>query len=255
MNIDRKSALPLYYQLKEVIKEEIDIGKYKPGDRIPSENEFSAMLGISRNTSKQAIADLVSEGILYRVQGKGTFVAEKQSFKGLTETFSFSSEFEPSEFNFTTRVIFAEEIYESKETLEYLKLKESTELFRIQRLRSLNDIPVALQTSYIPRFFCPDLLSYDLSSQSLYDILSREGKASYDYFTEKLTCIKADKYEAELLKVKKGSPVFFLTRKTFTKNDEILEVVRSFMPGDRCEFFFKHGREGSVELNHISGKL
>jgi GntR family transcriptional regulator len=251
MNIDRKSALPLYYQLKEVIKEEIDIGKYKPGDRIPSENEFSAMLGISRNTSKQAIADLVSEGILYRVQGKGTFVAEKRSFKGLTETFSFSSEFQPPEFKFASKVIFAEEIKESKETLEYLKLKESTELFRIQRLRFLNEIPVALQTSYVPKFFCPDLLSYDLAANSLYDILTRTHNITHDYFTEKLTCIKADRYEAELLNIKKGDPVFFLTRKTFTKNDEIIEVVRSFMPGDRCEFFFKHGTEGSVELNHI----
>lgn len=251
MEINRNSKLPLYYQLKEILKEEIDIGKYKPGDRVPSENEFASMLNISRNTSKQAIADLVSEGVLYRIQGKGTFVSEKKMFSGIMETFSFSEEIKNGHMQLTTKVIFAEEIVESKETIQYLKLKESTELFRIQRLRLLNDIPVALQTSYIPKFFCPDLLKYDLSAKSLYDILKDNYSISFSSFTESLSCVKADQYESGYLKVKKDAPLFFLTRKTFTKNDEIIEVVRSFMPGDRCEFSFSHGKQFSLELNHF----
>jgi len=251
MEINRKSALPLYYQLKEIIKEDVDVGKYKPGGRIPSENELCDILSISRNTARQAIADLVSEGILYRVQGKGTFVAEKKIFKGLTDAFSFSSEFKTNGGKLKTKVIFAEKISETKETLEYLKLKESKELFRIQRLRVLNDVPVALQTSYIPKFFCPNLLKYDLSQNSLFDILKNNYNLSFSYFTENLTCVRADRYEAELLKVKKGSPLFLITRKTFNKNDEIVEVARSFMPGDRSEFYFRHGEDSSIELNHI----
>ena len=251
MEINRKSALPLYYQLKEIIKEDVDVGKYKPGEKIPSENELCDILSISRNTAKQAIVDLVSEGILYRVQGKGTFVAEKKIFKGLTDAFSFSSEFKMNGGKLKTKVIFAEKISETKETLEYLKLKESKELLRIQRLRVLNDIPVALQTSYIPKFFCPNLLKFDLSQNSLFDILKENYNLSFSYFTENLTCVRADRYEAELLKIKKGSPLFLLTRKTFNKNDEIVEVARSFMPGDRSEFYFRHGEGLSIELNHI----
>ncbi|MGD8780604.1 MAG: GntR family transcriptional regulator [Ignavibacteria bacterium] len=252
MEIDKKSKLPLYYQLKEILKEEIDVGKYKPGERVPSENELSAMLSISRNTSKQAIADLVSEGILYRVQGKGTFVAERKKFSGVMEAFSFSEELKNDRSVFATKVIFAEEILETKKTLEYLKLKESTELYRIQRLRLVNDIPVALQTSYIPKFFCPSLLEYDLSANSLVDILKEKYNINFSYFTESLACVKADPYESELLEVKKGAPLFFITRKTFSKNDEIIEVTRSFMPGDRCEFYFKHGQEISIELNNLN---
>ncbi len=251
MEIDRKSKLPLYYQLKEILKEEIDVGKYKPGQKVPSENELSAMLGISRNTSKQAIADLVSEGVLYRVQGKGTFVAERKKFTGVMEAFSFSEELKKDDSIFATKVLFAEEIFETKEILEYLKLKESAELFRIQRIRLLNERPVALQTSYIPKFFCPDLLDNDLSANSLFDLLKEKYNIGFSYFTENLACVKADKYESELLQVKKGSPLFFITRKTFTKNDEIIEVARSFMPGDRCEFYFKHSQKTSIELNHI----
>ena len=248
MELNRNSVLPLYYQLKEILKEEIDIGKYKPGERILSENELSALLGISRNTSKQAIADLVSEGILYRIQGKGTFVSEKQLFKAHAESFSFSAEFTSEDAKLITRVIFAEEILESKETIEYLKLKESTKLYRIQRLRLLNDVPAALQTSYIPQYFCKDLLSYDLSHNSLFDILHKNQNICFGYFTENLACGKADKYEAELLKIKKGDPIFFLTRKTFTDKDEIIEVARTFMPGERCEFYFKHGEQVRIDV-------
>lgn len=254
MEINRSSALPLYYQLKEIIKEEIDIGKYKPGERIPSENEFAENLKISRNTAKQAVADLVAEGLLFRIQGKGTFVAEKKIFDGLTDAYSFSAEFKSNGINFSTKVILAEEIFESKASLEYLKLKESTELYRIQRLRLMNDLPVALQTSYIPKFFCPGLLNHNLSKNSLFETLKKDYQLDFSYFTEKLTCIKADQYEADLLKIKKGSPLFLITRKTFTRKDEIIEVARSFLPGDRCEFSFVRGEKLSIELNHISVK-
>ncbi|MDP4190884.1 MAG: GntR family transcriptional regulator [Bacteroidota bacterium] len=252
MKIDRNSALPLYYQLKEILKEEIDLGKYKPGDQIPSENELATILNISRNTAKEAIATLVSEGILYRIQGKGTFVSEKKIFNSLKEDFSFSSEFKTSGPGLVTKVIFAEEIPEVPEMLDYLKLKESTELFRIQRLRMFDNVPFALQTSYIPKFFCPNLLSFNLEERPLFEILKENFEIKFGYFTERLTCVKADKYEAGLLRVKKNEPLFFLTRKTYTQSDEIIEVVRSFMPGDRCEFSFNCGEQVSIELNQKS---
>ncbi|KUO63403.1 hypothetical protein APF79_06435 [bacterium BRH_c32] len=251
MELNRNSVLPLYYQLKEKLKEEIDIGRYNPGDKILSENELSSLLGISRNTCKQAIADLVAEGVLYRIQGKGTFVAEKKIFKGLTESFSFSSDNNSNMAGLVTKVVFAEEIRESKESIEFLKLKESERIYRIQRIRSHNDVPLVLQTSYIPKFFCPTLLKFDLT-QSMYKIMKENFKIDFSYFTENLSCVMADKYEAEKLLIKKGAPLFLLTRKTFTAKNEIIEVARSFMPGDRCEFYFKHGEEISIALNHIT---
>jgi DNA-binding GntR family transcriptional regulator len=82
----------------------------------------------------------------------------------------------------------------------------------------------------------------------LIDILHENPNVSFEYFTENLACGKADKYEAELLKIKRGDPIFFLTRKTFTKKDEIIEVARTFMPGERCEFYFKHGEQVRIDL-------
>jgi GntR family transcriptional regulator, N-acetylglucosamine utilization regulator len=250
MEIDKKSVLPLYYQLKEILKEEIDIGKYKSGDRIPSENELCKKLNISRNTAKQAIASLVTEGILYREQGKGTFVAEKKIFDGLSELFSFSARFSELNGNLKTKIIFTEEIKESKEALKYLNLKKNIDLFRIQRLRLLEDQPISLQTSYIPKQFCKKLLKYDLEKESLINILKEKFGAKFSHFTETISCISADQYEADLLKVKKGSSLFLITRKTLSKNNEIIEFARSFLPGDRCEFYIGPDKEVSIGINN-----
>ena len=75
--LDRNNPKPLYQQLRDVLVDAIDSGRWGPNDKIPSENELSVTYGLSRMTVRSVITDLVREGLLYRVQGKGTFVAEK----------------------------------------------------------------------------------------------------------------------------------------------------------------------------------
>jgi len=251
MEIDKQSVLPLYYQLKEILKEEIDIGKYKPDERIPSENELCDTLKISRNTAKQAITSLVNEGILYREQGKGTFVAKRKVLNGLSELFSFSARFSELNGKLRTKIIFIEEIKESKEAIKYFNLKKNNDLFRIQRLRLLEDKPLSLQTSYIPKQFCKSLLKHDLEQESLINIMKNKFGANFSHFTEKIACVSADQYEADHLKMKKGSPLFLLTRKTYSKNNEIIEFARSFLRGDRCEFNIGHNKDVTIGISNI----
>ncbi|MFO8074735.1 MAG: GntR family transcriptional regulator [Egibacteraceae bacterium] len=73
--LDRDAATPLYVQLTDILRDEIERGLWMPDRKIPSENELHRTYGISRMTARQVIAQLVNEGLLYRVQGKGTFVA------------------------------------------------------------------------------------------------------------------------------------------------------------------------------------
>ena len=73
--LDRNNPKPLYQQLRDVLVDAIDSGRWGPNDKIPSENELSVTYGLSRMTVRSVITDLVREGLLYRVQGKGTFVA------------------------------------------------------------------------------------------------------------------------------------------------------------------------------------
>jgi GntR family transcriptional regulator len=74
--LDRNSSLPLYAQLKTIIKDKVENGEWRSNEMIPSENELASSYGISRMTARSVVTQLVTEGILYRVQGKGTFVCE-----------------------------------------------------------------------------------------------------------------------------------------------------------------------------------
>ena len=76
--LDRNNPKPLYQQLRDVIEEKISSGEWKPNDKIPSENQLSAQYGLSRMTARSVLLDLVKDEKLYRVQGKGTFVAEQK---------------------------------------------------------------------------------------------------------------------------------------------------------------------------------
>jgi len=72
------SAKPLYKQLKDVLKQKITAGEFKPGEALPGERQLMETYGVSRVTVRQAIAELVNEGLLYRQHGKGTFIAPKR---------------------------------------------------------------------------------------------------------------------------------------------------------------------------------
>src|SRR3989442_12326795 len=88
--IYRNSPLPRYYQLKEILRERTRSGEWKPGDLIPSERELSEQYGISRMTARQAITDLVNEGVFYREQGKGTFVSQRKITQQLLQLTGFT---------------------------------------------------------------------------------------------------------------------------------------------------------------------
>ncbi|MGE5400825.1 MAG: GntR family transcriptional regulator [Ignavibacteriales bacterium] len=250
MVINRSSIVPLYYQLKEILKEQIELGEFKPRERVPSENELSDKYNVSRNTAKQAIASLVTDGILYREQGRGTFVSEKRVFHGLTEKLSFSAEMLDEGIKLVTKVICAEEIPASDELAKYLNVRKNAPVFRILRLREIDNVPLSLQTSYIPKSFCPTLLKYDLSKSSLFETLEQQFGIKFRNANETLESVIAGKYEAELLKVKNGVPLFLLTRKTYSVDNALVELVTSFMPGDRCKFSIELGERVRMEINN-----
>lgn len=250
MSLNRDSALPLYFQLKEKLKERIARGEYLPGEQVPSENELASKYDVSRNTAKQAIAALVADGVLYRRQGLGTFVAKKKTLSGLTEKLSFSTSYASENGVLTTKVLDASEIEANGHYARKFSIEEGEIIYKINRLRMMDGTPVAIQTSYIPRKYCDKLLEYDFSEKSLFGVLESEYGVVLNYAEEILDCIKANEEEATLLKVDKGAPLFYLNRKTYDLQDRVIEYVRSFMPGYRVRFSFCRGQQAMLQINH-----
>src|SRR6266513_39474 len=90
--IYRNSPLPRYYQLKEIMRERVQSDEWMPGDLIPSERELGEQYGISRMTARQAITELVNEGLFYREQGKGTFVSRHKITQQLIRLTGFTED-------------------------------------------------------------------------------------------------------------------------------------------------------------------
>jgi GntR family transcriptional regulator len=204
MYIDKKSPIPAYYQLKNIILRKINSREYKEDDIIPSERELSDSLGISRMTVRQALSQLVSEGVLYREKGKGTFVSKTKIEQ--RNIMSFSDTVVKKGMLPSTRVLNFQKEACSDFIKEILDLKEDEPVFNIKRLRLANNIPVGIEEDFIPEKYCPNLDKFDLTG-SLYKLIRDEYSHNINYADNTVEAAKPTRIEKELLNIAPTTPV------------------------------------------------
>jgi GntR family transcriptional regulator len=173
--IDHDSPVPFYYQLKQILVEEIETGRYEPGDKLPSEHDLCQAFTVSRTVVRQALNELEMEGLLRRRKGRGTFVMPKkvseslfQNLTGLYEDVVARGGMLRSEVRQLERVpapipVAAE-----------LGLREGDSVIVLDRLRLVNGMPWVVVTTYLPYELCPRLLQEDMEAQSLYAVLEQK---------------------------------------------------------------------------------
>ena len=241
--IYRNSPLPRYYQLKEIMRERIRAGEWKPGDLIPSERELGEKYGISRMTARQAITDLVNEGLFYREQGKGTFVSQHKITQQLIRLTGFTEDIRARGQRPSTKVISAAMQAADEETAERLGISAGTLIFRLQRLRLADDEPLAIEVSQIAFKDCERLLEEDLESNSLYRTLESKYGITLMEADQELEAGLAGSEEAQLLKIPVGSPVLFTRRVTYTERNSPIEYARAVYCGNKYTFYTHMKRE------------
>lgn len=234
---DEWGLVPLYYQLKRIIQEKIENEELKPGDRLPSEREIAEEYGISRMTVRQGITELVRLGLLYRKQGKGTFVAEPKIEQGMINLTSFTEDMTQRGLVPGARVIDARCVQATKKIAGFLKLGVDKRVIRIERLRLANGEPMALEISHIPYQVGPSLVDEELNSQSLYGLLEKRFGVRLASARQSVEPVLANEYEARLLGVEEGSPLLLIERITCTAAGEPVEYVKSVYRGDKYKFY------------------
>lgn len=206
--LDKHVPIPLYFQLKELIVQEIKSGKYEVDSLIPTEKEMSEQFDISRTTVRQAITELVQEGWLYRVKSKGTFIARqkiKQDFLQRLETFSEQMNrigVEPS-----TEVLEFKTMKASREVAENLKIQEGEQVIYLFRRRFGDKEPVVTVETYLPFDKCAFLMDYDFEKCSLYNSLAGNNETSIYSARRFVEAVEATSKDSQYLKIKKGAPV------------------------------------------------
>lgn len=236
MKIDRKSHVPVYWQIKESILKEITSGKLKPGDKILSEPQLKYKYGVSRLTARSAVTELVNEGYLVRKQGYGTYI-QKPRIENSQEKFKgFKADMEDKGFTVSSKILESKEISAPEFIQSSMGLTDNDKVFKIKRLRFANNEPIVIHESYIPSDFCPDLLKFDFGKRSLYAVFSSKYKKVIINATEHLEAIAADKENASYLGIRKGDPILYIQRTSFIQDNKPFEYSCSWYRGDRYIF-------------------
>ena len=237
--IDKNVPVPMYYQLKKMIQDMIKDGRLKPGDMLPTELELSDMFGISRTTTRQAIMELVMEGVLYRVKSKGTFVAENRVVQDFTNVIRASHNLlRAQNVNTTTKVLELKVVRADDLVSKMLQIEMGDEIIHLKRLRFVNNEPNVLADAYLP-MICKDMLNMDMNEVGLYQFLDMNDETMPARAVRELEAVPAEAQDAAFLEIQEGDPIQLTTSVTYTKEDMPIEYSIAKFRGDknvfRCE--------------------
>jgi GntR family transcriptional regulator len=235
----RRSALarvpgqPLYSRFEELVRERIEAGDWSPGSAIPSERDLSTEFGLSRATTRKALDRLVAEGILRKEPRRGTFVAEpKTVFEALTLR-GFSAQALEAGASPASRLLRFERMVPPAPVAARLQIPGTQLVYLIERLRTVDDVVVALHQSYVPMNLAPNLQQHELEHRSLYEVLATRHRIGIGHAQETLESSLATEYEALVLGVSPGTPMLLLNIRLSTQDGRPLEVVKVTFRGDR----------------------
>ncbi len=235
--MDKSSLIPLFYQLKTLLLDQIKKGEYKIGELIPTEAELSNMFEISRTTVRQAIVELVKEGWLYRVKGKGTYVSKpkiEQSFVKKIE--SFNDQIERLGMVPSTEVLEMSVIVPESRVAEQLGLGKDEQAVFLFRKRMANGEPIVTIKTYLPYRLCAFVLKHDLEKERLYKILGEKTETAVFRIERKIEAVEATKEDASLLNIKPKKPVQYFESTGYNVYDTPIEFSIARYRGDRNRF-------------------
>ncbi len=238
--IRNDGRVPLYLQLYDIIKEDILSGKYRSDEKIPSARELGETHNVSRITVEKAIEALVQENLVYRMQGKGTFVTSSKLHRSLPKLYSFSEDMQELGLVPGSRVLELRVEDADEHICTVLRLPDNqSQVTKLVRVRLANDEPILIETTYIPVYLCPGLTECDFEKGSLYKTLDERYHLTLEYAEEHYEITRMKAREADLLQCRENTCAFSIERLTFLETHRQVEYTRAVGRGDRLHFTVK----------------
>jgi GntR family transcriptional regulator len=236
MKLKREAPTPLYLQLKNALVADIDAGQYKPHERLMSERELGEKFKVSRMTVRQALTEMIREGILYTQVGKGTYVNDSKIKQELQALTGFSQDMAARGTVASGQVLEARILPATLTLAAIFAVQMNTELVLLSRLRLSDGVPLAIEEAYIRHHVCPGILEYDFSKESLYNILATRYNTILVRAEQTMEAGLATPEEAELLQITLPAPVLRMERLSYNEQNLLIEYVKSVYRGDRYKF-------------------
>lgn len=229
-----KSAKPKHAQLRETLRAQIET--LRPDQPIPSEHELCAQYGVSRITVRKALADLVHEGLLYTVQGKGTFVAARKfRIEWAQEMAGFHADMARRGLQVKVRVLEQAIVPADQHIAEELNLRHGDPVVKIVRLRFVDEQPFDIATNYTPWVVFPGLEDEDLARGSIYALIRTKYHVQIDHGVRLVEAVACPPDDARLLQIKPGAPLLLIHNTMSDANDRPVEYSIIKRRADRAQ--------------------
>ena len=230
--IEKQSALPIYQQIKEDIRRKIRENEWLPGQKVPSENKLVSKLGVSRMTVHRALRELTHEGLLNRVHGLGTFVAEPARHASLIRLQDIAEEVSAAGGEYRCRVLCCKPVRATGELAKKMAVSVNSTLYHLRVVHYQDDVPIQLEDRLVNPAVAPEFIDIDFSRRTATDYLVNLLKP--DEMEHIVTAILPGNRTAKLLKIEATEPCIKLQRRTW-KDRHVVTQVSLIYPGSRYD--------------------
>ena len=225
-------VIPIYLEIRSYMIKQIENGFLVPGDRIPSERELVDLFKVSRMTVRHAIDQLVNDGVLVRMVGKGTYVSSERLATQLNVLNSFSEDIIATGHKPSAKLLSVERIQISDTISNLLSIDCGHDVIKVERLRLVDDLEMALTTSFFPVSRALPIEEIDFNATSIYGQIESLG-LRIEKASETVSAEAADKRIAGFLRVKENAPLLKIVRLTFISNNVPIEYMEGLFRPDR----------------------
>jgi len=239
------SPVPLYTQIKEILRDRILDGTYQEHQQMPSESELMSTFGVSRITVRQALGDLQKEGLIFKIHGKGTYVSKPKAFQDIAQLQGFGEAMSRMGYETFSRVVSLKNLMANSVVAARLGVNQTEEVMELRRVRYLNRAPISLDVTYVPRAIGERLAKEDLAHRDVFLILENDYGFALGGAELQIESMLADEYLARQLQVEEGAPVLRIERLTMTAEGKPIDFEYLYYRGDAFQYRMR------IERSHV----
>lgn len=234
LEIQRSVPTPIFQQIRDWMKEQIASGQWPEHFKLPSETDLAAELVVNRGTVRKAIAQLISEGALTAIHGRGTFVSSREIEQPLAERLvTFSEELLGKGIAFETRVLDSAVTHPDGRVSSFLSIPREALEFSLTRVRLVEGEPLALLKNHVRYDRCPGIEDVDFTTQRLFETMESGYKLRLGWGQRSFEARLADEQVAAMLHISLNDPVMYLEQVVYLQDDTPVEFSEVWFRGDR----------------------
>lgn len=235
--IRKSDPMPYYAQLAVILTREIEEGRRKPGDLLPSEAELCETYGISRTAVRQALDQLVQDGLLQKEKGRRTLVRNPTAGASLVQELrGFFDEMTRRGEEVHTDILGQTVVPAPPSVAEELQLGSGDDVLRLDRIRRIGEEPIVFVRTYLPAPRFTELVDRDMHESSLYHLLAEDYGVVATSGRRRFEAMAADEDIAELVSVEPGTAMMKVTAVNFDQHEVPFEYFLAWYRGDRTTF-------------------